>query len=486
VPPSPGALLVRAHHPLLRPLAEHALYDATVEWDLTGAGRVLDLSLAPAGVLVLAAGQAVVEIAGRTTARGRPEGKFDFTGNAEIAAKLEPGVVRRRVGRGDWVVAGGHPPLHVVPDARIHCTTECEWFFVPHVDSVAELGVPGTDPLVASLSDLGRLEEADFLLRLTRFGALRHLTYDAVRMLSYFFQVRHYHSGEVVFAARSDPHPTLVLEGTLQRPGATFPSGSVLFEELLAPGGPPAVVSLPDDLVARGRAVTVELPMTAHTALLDLDDRLVARHDIRWEQQWNVVVGDPNEAAPDAQTIALNLAAREGRDEGPLSPAIPVLLIDADGPPMESRTGTTWLASMPLVGSFTTPPAPLAPWSDSRVGVVGLRPAAFTTEVEVLQLIKDVDTWLPNTDYRKVIIRIPRTGKQWAPVIARAISVDVITDDLMDPLPELVGDDVDVVRVARPRDGEGFRTATHTPFITLPRDPVPTAAFWRTGQPWSA
>lgn len=483
--PSEHAELVRHYHPLLRSLNEHPAYAATVATDVTAAGRVLDLAEAPSGVLVLARGEAVLEAAGRRGARPRPRGKFEFAGTSGLTPRLEPGVARQRLGRCDWVLVGGRPPLNSNANARIFCTTECEWFFIPTAPTMASVGVEGTDPLARSLRQQRSLQDADFLLQLTRFAPLRHLSYDAVRLLSYFFDVRTYHPGEVVLAGGDEARPTLVLEGALTGPGGTVPAGSVLFEELFRPGA--ATPSIAADFVAHGRTVTAELPLAAFGDLLPLDDRIVARHDLRWERQWNVVVGDPDEDAPDAQTIAFNLAAREGSEDGPLSPAISVLLIDAGGAQLEARAGSTGWPAIPIVATMAPPPPAHPLWPGRRVTVVALDPTHFTTEAEVQKLVKETDLWVQGAGkFDKVIVRIPRAGPQWAPVIARAIAVDVITDDLMDPLPEWVGTEVDVVRIARPRSGVGFRTASHTPFITLPRDPKPTTEFWQTGQPWSA
>jgi len=308
---SPAAEMIRQYHPLLRPLRDYELYDATVEADTTPAGRVLDLADAPSGVLVL----------------------------------------------------GGKPPLHRPIDARIFCATDCEWFFIPAADDLGALGVTETDPVARGLREQLRLLEGDFLLQLTRFGPLRHLSYDAVRLLAYFFEIKRHRPGETVLVAGDEARPTLVLEGALKGPGGTFPPGSVLFEEqfCVGPGGP----TIPADFVARGRTVTAELPTNAYSDLLPLDDRILARHDERWALQWNAVVGEPTEAAPDAQTIALNLVAREGTGDGPLSPAISVLVLDADGPALEARAAQTGWDPIPVVSTMAPPPVGESPlWAN--------------------------------------------------------------------------------------------------------------------------
>ncbi len=478
---------VRNYHPLLTSIAEVDAYTAVTTVGATEAGRTLDLAEQPAGVLILASGHAVVEYAGRRRAVDRPE-VFSFAGHAGAAPNLEPGVERFRVGRCDWLVAGGHPPLHEVPDARVFCTSQCHWIFVPTAQ-IAAAAIEGGDPLRRALRDRVRLRSQSFLVKLTRFAPLAHLSYDAVRHLASFFEVKRYVPGEKVLAAGEVGRPMLVLAGVLTSGPATFPPDAVLFEDALRPGpfgGPPPV--LPDPLVARSRSTVAELEPSVLADLLPFDERLRARHDHRWARPWNAVVGDPDDDAPDAQTIALNLACREGRDGGPLAPAARILVIDADGDALHARATDEVRAEIPLLGAWDHAWAPTLPFGpDYRVSVVGLKPNAFTHPGAVGKLVLDVDEWVAHAELvDKVVFRVPRAGDQWRAVIERSVAVDVITDDLLDPLPKLADGLLDVVRIARPRPDAPFRTAARVPFVTLPRTPAPTAAFWSTGKPWGA
>jgi hypothetical protein len=200
--------------------------------------------------------------------------------------------------------------------------------------------------------------------------------------------------------------------------------------------------------------------------------------------------GGAEETAPDAQTIALNLAAREGTDLQPasgLDVATPVLVIDADYESLELRAPSSLLSEIVFDPDWSTWSGPGRPFgSKTETGVVGLDYKAFTEPAEVQKLIGRVDKWFKGQDvYKKIYFRLPRgAGLTWRPVLRRAFRIQVTTDDLLDPLPPFIPPLADVLRIVRPIPDQPFRMVSRVPYFTLPRTPEPTADFWQAGEPW--
>ncbi len=489
---SQAALTVRSSSPISGPLLPHPSWTGVIQDGPTASGQSLGTERQPAGALILAWGSAVVEMVRPTSLPIDVRGPFDFSSLLPLSPGEPAPVARYRIGPGDHLeIAGGrrHP---TAPVARVQADTDCEWTFVP-ADPPGGTPAPdphGRHPLLGVLADRRYLHRQDLVGRLTRFPLLAGLSFDAVRFMASFLRVGRYRPGEPVFAAGEDARPTLVLAGTIHGPGGSFGPGSTLFGDDLT--WDPAVVpsKASADFVARSRAITAEMPTGMAPVLAGLD----ARIGFTWiapPHPWVVTVGDGiDEAWPDAQTIAFNLAAREGADLKPAAgqdPCTPVLLIDADYASLHARAPTNLLSLIDVEPTWATWTGPRKAFgSKVEAGVVGLQYTNYGSGSQVEAMVDAVDAWLQGQDIvRKILFRLPRDADvQWKPVVCRASSIQVTTDDLMDPLPRIVPPLADVLRIARPDPSARFRMVSRTPWFSLPREEEPTRQFWATGEPW--
>lgn len=491
---SSGARTTRAYSPISGPLQHVTEWQDALQDGATQAGGILETERQPAGALILAYGVAVVEMVPPERPPEDVRGPFDF-GATVGSPPREPRVVTRyRIGPGDHLeIAGGgrHPDAGV---ARVHASADCEWVFVPVVPPGGGAPAPdpsGRHPVLGALADRRFLHRQDLVGRLHCFPLLAGLSYDAVRYMASFFRMARYVPGEVLFAKDQKARPTLVLSGVIEGPGGIHGPGSTLFPDDLTWDGDVSPSHAPDDFVARSRTVTAEMPTGLAPTLASHDIRSAMRWDPRRQWPWVVMLGHGvDEAAPDAQTLAFNLAAREGADLHPAAGsdvATPVLLIDADHLSLEHRAPVELLSKIDVEPDWSTWAGPEQAFgSKVATGVVGLRYSDYGSVADVESLIGKVDKWLKGQDvFRKVLFRLPRdAGPIWEPLMAWAIRIQVTTDDLVDPLPRIVPPLADVLRIVRPLPDQPFRIVSRAPYFALPRTPGPTREFWQTGVPW--
>lgn len=479
---------------LLEYLLADPRWEGAIQEGPTPAGRVIDTGGQPPGVLLLGSGMAAVELApdaSRAGDTGSPTTAFAFHGDAPARTPDAEGVVRWRIGPGDHLEIGPRAGGAGGRRARLFTLTRCEWLFLPFDplgDGAPPLDALGRNPLLLALDGRRVFDRVNLVAKLTRFPLLADLSYDAVRYLSAFFRPASFEPGETIHAEGALPFPALLLEGMVTGPSGTFPAGSVLFPEELTADPGHLAVPVAGDWVARTRCVLARIPVGLAGLLQEWDARASRRGDYRHSRPWVVVIGDHDEAAPDAQTLALNLAAQEGAgDGGPLEVQVPVLAIDVDWNSLAARANPQMLAQIPREpawGSWSGPPQVFG--SKCLAGVVGLDLASYTTTTKVMELIKAVDSWfLAQERWRKIVFRLPRAaGRIWEPVVERAIRLCVSCTDPLDPLPPICPSLHDVLRICRPDPAGSFEVVSRTPYFSVPRDPAATARFWSTGQPW--
>ena len=480
--------------PITGPLQDVTEWDEAFEEVATSVGHRFGTERQPAGVLILANGVAVVEI---VPPEGPPQvarGAFDFGSYGGSPGGPERVVTCYRIGPGDHLEVPGASRQPGARVATVHGMSDCEWIFVPlepPTGGPAPVDPYGRHPVLGPLADRRFLERQGLVERLTRFPLLSGLSYDAVRFVASFFRVARYGPGERLYAVGDTVRPTLVLAGRVTGSDGSHGPGSVLFQDDLThdPAALPTIAT--SEIVAQARVLTAELPAGLSSRLVFLDPRALMALDDRRRWPWVVVMGGgEGEAAPDAQTVALNLAAREGADLSPSAGedvATPVLVVDADYESLERRAPPHLISKIDFDPNWSTWGGPqLAFDSKIQAGIVGLDFPSFQTIGDVEKMVARVDKWLKGQDvYKKIYFRLPRNpGFIWSPVLARAFRIQVTTDDLLDPLPALVPPLADVLRIVRAIPDQPFRVVSRVPYFTLPRTPAPTDDFWRTGVPW--
>jgi hypothetical protein len=447
------------------------------------------------------------------------EEPFDF--QAAVAA---PSIGQRkgpawRIGTGDHLEVPGERRRSDALVARIVALSSCQWAFVP-------LELPGAvpwpvhasarHPVLDTLADRRFVHRQDLVRKLTRFPLLHGLSFDAVRYVTSFFRVRHYPPHARVFEDGDEARPTLLLAGLLQGPDGLLGEGATLFPDDLTgdPSTTPSTVA--GDYVVRRSLITAELPAGMAQELAGHDPRLRRHPDPaapaipspppaslaswpdplpsleqrRAERPWFVLVGDGvEEAPPDTQTLALNLAAAERGSRVLPTSATPTgqLVVDADYARLAQRAPGSLaerVSESPDWETWTGPEDAFG--SDTDVGVVGLDPADYASPADVEQLVDDVDRWLRRDGrYVAVWFRLPRAaGPIWAPLAQRARTFHLCVSDLFEPQPPVVPSLTDVVRAYRPHPRRPGRGVSQLPLVHMPVDPEATQRFWATGVPW--
>ena len=494
VTPAERTSLFLAHHGCLAIPAAHDMAFAAAEVHTTAAGNWIDLGDPFSGLLTLADGHAVLELAARATSppgdlppdaadvlRGKPTERDERFGVASArrtrlgvaeTLKMRPPVFDARA-RAAW------------PKLSVYALSTLTWIWQPEQGTKSPES-PVT-PLDSIHDDFSRYLARGVQPFIASFPTASALSFDAARVVASFGRVVHLGAGETLVALGDDTHAGIVMAGSIESGSHLLRPGELLHPHRFGPG-PFSAVSAVETVRARQDSVVALFPHAMLTQLTEFDPRRAVASPGRPTRILHLCVGDADEARPDGQTMALQTAATLAREMA--FPGMPggVLYIDLDGARFKDRLPEAIGRTLPLVTDLRGIPAlpSVEPWATQglALSLVAIHLNALADVADVARLIDLCLPALPGS-IAHVVVRVPRSlASRIGPAYHRAYSVSVSGDHLLEPIPVGIPAVCDIVHMRRFGRHESSYLVEEMVAVRFERTDDPTKGFWKTGLPW--
>lgn len=485
--------LFLAHHGCLAiPASAGAIY-SPAEVHRTPAGQWVDLGDPFGGILALAEGHAVLELAARPTSApgeippdvaevlkgltpdrdnrfGNPNARRTRFGVGE-ALRMRPKLFDARA-RAAW------------PKLSVFALSPLVWIVQPESQEITR---DQPESLASIHDDFSRFLGRGVQPFLSAFPKGAALSFDAARLVASFGQVVRLARGETLVEVGADTHAGVVMSGCLAMATAVLKPGDVFHTDRFGPG-PFVAAPATTAVIAQQESVVALFRHEMLTALTAFDPRRAIAAPPAPTRILHAVVGDADEARPDGQTMALQTAATIAKEMA--VPGLPsgVLYVDLDGVRFRNRLPAALATALPIVSDLSRIRAfpDLQPWSSLGLplALVGVDGAALSNDAAVRRL---VELCLPDSPgaYAHVVLRIPRAlSARLGPAFERAYSVSFSSDHLLDPVPPGVPSTCDLVHLRRFGRHENSILVEEIVESRFERGEHPTSSFWKSGVPW--
>lgn len=495
VSPDDRVALFLDHHGSLAIAAANAGTFGQAQIHDTPAGHWVDLGNPLPGLLVLVDGHAVLELHARNTSPAT-----DILPDVTACLAGQPPERDLRLGRPDGrrvrLGVGEALMLRPVPfDAKakanwprlsVYALSPLKWAWQPENGAI-DRDNPAS-PLAAVHDDFARYLSRGLQPQIAAFPGASALSFDAARLVASFGAVKRLVEGRVLFEKGADTHAGVVVSGSVGIGRTVLRAGDLLFPHRFGPG-PFSFEPAPEDVVAREDTLVVLFHHEMLVRLAQLDQRgRLAAPTVR-TRALHVVIGDADEARPDGQTMAIQVAASIAQEIAGF-PEIPgeVWYVDLDGERFSQRLPVALRSVVPLVESLVGLPVlpTAAPWRKRGLllELAAVSAKAVTSRSEVEQLLKLLLPDSPGT-VSQVILRVPRAAcSVLEAVFEQAYSVSISCDHLVERVPDGLPATCDLVRLRRFGRRESTILVEEMPETRYERADSPTTTFWSTGIPW--